>query len=879
MSMMTDKTMLAAGLVFILLSGGLSVLSTGGVEDAVLEATETKPLDDICENSDCTEINPDWATSTAERDFYGWTITNVDDVIANGTAPVHEKIGPVTYTITSDRTFTSHDSDAGTITYHENTSYACSADTEVPCDVQITQLNIGFTPQVIGATGMAINGIMDLTKVGFAAQMINQDMNTTQAGTATTGDLCTTVVVVQISIPCDTWANGAEGQWEASETGIGIIAANQQAGHDLSTTDGNWTSGDLDNAMDNTSSPVDSEFNMSLNDPIGVVAFMGMGEPEIMLSDILADPANSTVMQRAGLYRYATADPYETFVRDWTMYAAVGTSFQGYGGGSDFNASNNDDITSRLHNLLGVDFDGANGIALMVAGHLTDTPTGLIATNADGTGFGLAAFLTMEVADAMAAFNLTVDQYTAVATWAGGWATSASSVQLGLLGGTGTMNAQQFVNETFGGMSPVGDPYLSNSLNMGGAWGGGMIPGHAGATPVSINQTQAANILYGPLGITTQTGATLFMYGELSGMTPPVNLMTMEAGEPMPWNNATIGALYGIDANAADALSYFVSSPIFADFVPDFLIDSFGTSPYLTQEFNNWLLGWHDPVVAFLATGNPMDMTVGWTSLESNATYYGSGGVVSDTGTDYMICTGENSSCDKGEMLAVDGSSYFSWKDPMKMQNTFGLITAESRTDTTGGFLTMDGDLVDLSGYATAAITCDGTSTLKDIAVDDCSASLDPLTRPIQAKLLDTDTLLDAVPGALPVYFGSEVTLQAEQLSGAIIAGSSESTFWLDMRPITDQHTAPVASDLQAVFAIESSSEISDDDAETLASSVTTNQKALTYWTNFDVGTDYLAPLLLIGAIACLGMAIKMMNEDDEESSDVAESAAEEPTE
>ncbi|MAE79371.1 MAG: hypothetical protein CL967_06380 [Euryarchaeota archaeon] len=885
MSMMTDKTMLAAGLVFILLSGGLSVLSTGGVEDAVLEATETKPLDDICENSDCTEINPDWATSTAERDFYGWTITNVDDVIANGTAPVHEKIGPVTYTITSDRTFTSHDSDAGTITYHENTSYACSADTEVPCDVQITQLNIGFTPQVIGATGMAINGIMDLTKVGFAAQMINQDMNTTQAGNATTGDLCKADVPLfgMVSVACDTWANGAEAQWKASTTGMGIMAANNDS--TLSNTTGDWQSGDLDAAMMSTFHPFDPNFNISLMDSLGPVAFIGMGEPEMLVSQVMADPSNSTVMARANTYGYVAMasatmpDFYKTFVRDWTMYGAVGTSFQGYGGGSDFNASNNDDITSRLHNLLGVDFDGANGIALMVAGHLTDTPTGLIATNADGTGFGLAAFLTMEVADAMAAFNLTVDQYTAVATWAGGWATSASSVQLGLLGGTGTMNAQQFVNETFGGMSPVGDPYLSNSLNMGGAWGGGMIPGHAGATPVSINQTQAANILYGPLGITTQTGATLFMYGELSGMTPPVNLMTMEAGEPMPWNNATIGALYGIDANAADALSYFVSSPIFADFVPDYLIDSFGTSPYLTQEFNNWLLGWHDPVVAFLATGNPMDMTVGWTSLESNATYYGSGGVVSDTGTDYMICTGENSSCDKGEMLAVDGSSYFSWKDPMKMQNTFGLITAESRTDTTGGFLTMDGDLVDLSGYATAAITCDGTSTLKDIAVDDCSASLDPLERPIQAKLLDTDTLLDAVPGALPVYFGSEVSLQAEQLSGAIIAGSSESTFWLDMRPITDQHTAPVASDLQAVFAIESSSEISDEDAETLASSVTTNQKALTYWTNFDVGTDYLAPLLLIGAIACLGMAIKMMNEDDEESSDVAESAAEEPAE
>ena len=872
MSMMTMKTMLATGLVCLLLSGGLSVLSTGGVEDAVLEATETTPLDNICANDDCTELEEDWVSASTDRDFYGWTVTNVDDVMANGTAPMHEKIGPVTYTITSDRTFVSRDSTAGTITYHENTSYACSADTVVPCDVEITQLNIGFTPQVIGATGMAINGIMDLTKVGFAAQMINQDMNTTQAGTATVSDIC---AAGGISIPCDgamgmNWAMGAYAAWAGSPTGQGISGANAANGDTLPTAD--FPDGTLDMAMTSTMHPADPAFNISLENPLGVVAFMGLGAPETMLSVVTADPANSTVMARATTYGYvammmvdhdmnastadiAVPDMAQTFVRDWALYAGIGTSFAGYGGGSDFNASNNDDITSRLHNLLGVDFDGANGIALMVAGHLTATPTGLIATNADGTGFGLAAFLTMEVADAMAAFNLTVDQYTAVATWAGGWATSASSAQLGLLGGVGTMNAEQFVNQTFGGMSPVGAPYLTNSLNMGGAWGDGMIPGHANAVPVSINQSQAANILYGPLGITTQAGATLFMYGELSGMTPPVNLLTMEVAEPMPWNNVTIGAMYGIDANAADALSYFVASPIFADFVPDFLMSSFGTTPYLTQEFNNWLLGWHDPVVAFLASGNPMDMTVGWTSLESNSTYYGSGGIVSDTGTDYMICTGENSSCDKGEMLAVDGSSYFSWKDPAKTVNTFGLISAESRIETTGGFLTGSGDLVDLSGYATAAITCDGTSTLKDIAVDDCSASLDPLERPIQAKLLDTDTLLDAVPGALPVYFGSEVTLQAEQLSGAIIAGSSESTFWLDMRPITDQHTAPNASNLQAVFSIESSSIIGDDDAETLASSVTTNQKALTYWTNFDVPTDFLAPLLWLGAIFGLGMA------------------------
>jgi hypothetical protein len=881
MSMMTTKTMLAAGLVCLLLSGGLSVLSTGGVEDAVSEATKTTPLDNICGNDDCTDIESDWATSTTDRDFYGWTVTNAAEV-ANGSAPTHEKIGPVTYTITSDRTFTSHNSTAGTITYHENTSYACSADTVIPCDVQITQLNIGFTPQVIGATGLAINGIMDLTKVGFAANNMNQDLNTTQAGTATAATISMTTAVVGGA----GFATGSYAGWFASPEGAGIIGLN--AMENVTLPMANFLGG-IDAALDSTFHPFSPEFNISLHTALGPVAFVGMGQPDLLVSSMAADPMNSTTMQRATTYGYTAPMMYDhdadantsdivymvdttgdgapdtvvpdygqTLVRDWSLYAGVGSIMLGNGGGSDFNASDNTGTADRLENLLGVSFDGVNTFDLLLAGHTSATPTGLLAQNEDGTGFGLATFLTLDPATTMTNFGLSMEQYGAIMAWGGGWAASATSLELGLLGGTGTMNAQQFVNQTFGSMNPIDGSYLSNSLNMGGAWGAGLIPGHSDATAISLTPEQSGHILYHPvLGLTTSSGATLFMYGELSGMTPPINFTTMGAGEPMPWNNATIGALYGIDANAADALSFFVSSPIFATFVPEFLMSSFGTTPYLTQEFNNWLLGWHDPVVAFLASGNPMDMTVGWTSLESNSTYYGSGGIVSDTGTDYTICTGEVSSCDKGEMMAVDGSEYFAWKDDVKMAATFGLITAESRIGTTGGFLTMDGDMVDLSGYATAAITCDGTSTLKDIAVDDCSASLDPLTRPIQAKLLNTGTLLDAMPGALPVYFGSEVTLQSEALSGAIIAGSSESTFWLDMRPITEQHTAPNASNLQAVFSIESSSVIGDSDAEDLASKVTTNQESLTYWTNFDVPTDYLAPLLYIGAIVCLLMATR----------------------
>ena len=47
-----------------------------------------------------------------------------------------------------------------------------------------------------------------------------------------------------------------------------------------------------------------------------------------------------------------------------------------------------------------------------------------------------------------------------------------------------------------------------------------------------------------------------------------------------------------------------VTGPIFENFVPDYLMDKFGTTPYLTQSVNNWLYGWHDPDRAYLASGD-----------------------------------------------------------------------------------------------------------------------------------------------------------------------------------------------------------------------------------------------------------------------------------
>ncbi|GIR67196.1 MAG: hypothetical protein CM15mP71_4220 [Candidatus Poseidoniales archaeon] len=59
------------------------------------------------------------------------------------------------------------------------------------------------------------------------------------------------------------------------------------------------------------------------------------------------------------------------------------------------------------------------------------------------------------------------------------------------------------------------------------------------------------------------------------------------------------------------------------------------------------------------------------------------------------------------------------------MNATFGLVTVETLDGTTGGFLTGKGDMVNAGGYAIAEVVCDGMDDVKEIPVNDCSASVD----------------------------------------------------------------------------------------------------------------------------------------------------------
>ena len=893
---------LIAGAVMILLNLVLlSPIATSMVEDAVEDNFETYPYDSACADSDCTTAEEDWASSTSDRSYYAWNLTNADEVMA-GEAPVYEKLGPFDYEITTTRNIIAFDKDAGTLTYDESKVFTCAMDDPEDCNTPITQLNIPFQPQVVGATGLAIESVMDLTKVGFSAGVMAIELESFSAAKKTAEDLEMSYMGIQAgamtggaavdaatasTMIATGWYDAFDAYFAATNSsGMGdtvtytmAIQGMQAAAGQPVTFAGNASMGDISNALDSATWITGED--ASLTSMNGVLLLAGHCDafPTASYDEIMADAANGFAnvgtMQRASVWGFTamadatTPDFNATIARDYAIcYGVAGTFAQIHGGADDdwFADAMAVDASTRIMNYLGVDIDNTVAMGLLFGGQGTDDPMGLFATNEEGTSFGLANFMGMEAADAMSAYGLDATQYGAIAMWAGGWLSSASALPMALLGGTGTMTAEQFVNVTFGDADPVNGGYLDNSLNLGGAWGTALIPASEGAPSIALDAAVSGNILYGPLGLTTATGATIFLYGELTGMTPPIDFATMGPGAPMEWNATTVSALYGVDANAANAMRTLMMSVIYGDFVPGLLVDSFGSQgPYMTMPLNNWLYGWFDPVSMMVAE-DPTAPSAGWAKLETNQTYYGSNGVSTGNATVYVMCTGHNDDCEKGEAVSEDGSNELSWRNTDMMMATFGLITVETLDGTTGGFLTGDGDKVNAGGYAVTDVTCTGDDELKGIPVDVCSASVDPTTNPITAKLIGSESLLDAMTPALPVYFGSEINMMSEEISGLIIAGDSTSTFYLDTRTGTDLASTPAMSDLQPVFQIVQGSEIEDGDAEDMESAIVQNQEYMGWWMNFDNGFDYVALLLYIGGVALVIMHFVMAGQKKDET-------------
>ncbi|MDG1549398.1 MAG: hypothetical protein P8Q94_05045, partial [Candidatus Poseidoniaceae archaeon] len=326
MSMLSNsKVMLGAALALLILSAPLSVLSTGAVEDAVDENFETFPTDTACANDDCTEAEADWATDTGERSYYAWNLTN-----PGAAEPVYEKVGPFDYDITYTREIIDFNKTAGTMTYSESKVFTCAEDTTTPCDTEVTTTNIPFQPQVVGATGLAIDGIMSLTKAGFAAGAINNEMTSFSAGKATADGLAATYGAIQ--------SQGADAGTASTMLGVGYYDAfdaffaasnmsgmnnmqgmgetitytqaiqGQQAATGGVTFTGNASITDMSYAFDSAMMPAGDD--VSLTGMVGVMVHAGHCDafPTATYDEVMADAANGFAnvgtMQRASIWGF-----------------------------------------------------------------------------------------------------------------------------------------------------------------------------------------------------------------------------------------------------------------------------------------------------------------------------------------------------------------------------------------------------------------------------------------------------------------------------------------------------------------------------------------------------------------------------------------------
>ena len=162
---------LALGIVGILLMGiNLAVISP-----FVMEVTE-ETLSTATVMTNDTWEDEGWLNATSERSFFAWNLSNAD-ALQNGdeTEMEFEKMGPFTYELSTIREVLYHDEEAGVLTYREYNEYNW-LDGESG-DAQLTNINILFNTQKIGAVGSAIDFGSSFVKGAFTRDMLYVDLS------------------------------------------------------------------------------------------------------------------------------------------------------------------------------------------------------------------------------------------------------------------------------------------------------------------------------------------------------------------------------------------------------------------------------------------------------------------------------------------------------------------------------------------------------------------------------------------------------------------------------------------------------------------------------------------------------------------------------
>jgi len=906
---MNTKAIALAVVGIMLISVNLLVVSP-----SVMSAVEEKLEAAVIWDNETWE-DEGWLNGTASRSYYAWNLSNAD-ALRDGrmTEMDFERIGPFEYEITTVREVLYHDENNGQLTYSEYNVFEWSGG--ISADTELTNINILWDPQRIGATQTAFDFGTLFMKGYFTRNMLENDL-ANRAPSHWLSD------EIQSDIPL---YEGQLGSLELAEyfsvasfyeLWNGTTAAEEQYSSTLdpfgnSTLD-TWSVPDhsdhVQNMLYNATDPSDDSICIAFTCPLGPMVMAQGPAPDASISAMIDAGPNSVSLQRATLYDYLVYDDGglidygEIWALDSGLYHGMRIRFAAAGGGANLAEASHDDLNARLNEITGTEISDVETLQYLLFGWDDGVPAGLLVCESLGVICGATNFLNGALSDPFGTMNdytkNSSDRFgysellTIGADWAGGWFTSDREFELIISSGTGWIDADEWLLEAFGSEDPVTHAYIPLGLNLGGLWD--VMYGET----VDLDSAASDEILFGEHGLTTSF-AMDFLYAEMTGLSVPLDESMLPAfgGTQHVWDDAFVADLYGIDENAASALRWLVKDRVFGELTAILLEEFLDASPYVTQSVNEWLLGWRDPVLVTLAD-DQNDVSVGWVSLEKNATYYGcddpkgnnprdrveyaqirdlvadphgTDGVCStDSKTFITVHTGAVDGL-PGQRIMEKGKPYLPWRTPARSEAALGLLETVNQTGAVGTILDANKPaLFNLGGYAVLESTVVGADSYKGIPTVNHTIHIDPRENLIQAKLINDESLLDVFPGALPIYFGGTVHLQVEPNLNAIIAVEMNSYFYFDSRGVGAVN--PSMDDLVPVFQIQVVSGADDEQAEYIQENVVANVDPIWYWTNFDTGADamfidfitfgiyLLANIALLGAV---GMKMRERSNQDE---------------
>ena len=778
---------IALGIVGILLMG----INIAVISPFVMEVTE-ETLSTATVMTNETWEDDEWLNATSERSFFAWNLSNAAELQSGDETEMEfERMGPFTYELSTMREVLYHDEQAGVLTYREYNVYNWLNGESG--DTQLTNINILFNTQKIGAVSSAIDFGSQFVKGAFTRDMLYVDLS-----------------------------ERAPSIWVSDDiTDAGEEAMRAEVNWGNSTTDNSTLHHVLYDAKD----PGDSSVCIALTCDIGPMLMARLGAPD--------NGTNS--LMRASMFGYTGIDDNETFARDHAIYNAINTRFLNHGGGAHLESTSHESLNERLDEMSGVTINDEPTLQNLLFGVVDGTNVGMLvcdnqkilcgSTNilqgASEDPFAITDDYTLNPADR---FGYT-DMIGIVQNWAGNWFQAVTKYEMILSGGEGWIHADEWFYEAFGSIDPINHEYITLGLNQQGAWG--LVYGDV----VDLDPEVTATLFSGEHRITGDF-AMDFMYGEIMGFSVPMdeNFIPTPGGTVHVWDEALVAQIYNLDNNSANALRWLFSYTVYDQFLEPLLEQFLDVVPYKTQSVNQWLFGWDDPLS-------------GWVSLEKNATYFGCG----DTDVDgpcstnsasvYSVYTGAVGGHEPGQIIAEDGDIHLPWRTPARNESAYGLLDPIVQTGAVGSYYdATQPAMANIGGYAVETSEITGTGSIHGIETQTHTFTLDPLENPIQAKLLAQESILDIFPGALPVYFGGTVVMEMEPTVNAAIAGDLNSYFYLDTRGIGS--VDPTLDDLQPVFQISQSSSMTEAQSEDFKSLVITNTQPYSYWTNFDSGGD-----------------------------------------